>query len=429
MSKTNMSAGDQQKLVQQAMGVFSATQKRHSNINRLTGKFPKIEATASALNNQSSNTMPIVQTMDLGKGRGDELKMNFVNPVGGIPIMGSEYAAGRGEGVSLSEDRLRVNQARFPLDLGGVMDEVRSPVDIYRLAKPLLQRAMDDYEDQLALVHMAGARGFMNDHTWRVPLAADPRFGKVVVNRVKAPTKNRHFIIEGDSLQRFKANAGEVDLTTSDIMKMPNVDALSSYLEQMVMPPPPVEFEGDEMAKDSPFRVMLVSTSQYTAFATDPNFRAYQAQALARARNAKDHPLFRSPESAFWSNTLVVKMPKPIRFFAGDEVKYCGQFDSESESSAIVPASFGDKFAMDRAILLGGQALAKGYAKSRHNGLPYFWKEQDDDFDDKMEALIGAIVGASKIRFAVNTGDDKVEFTDHGIAVLDTVVPIFGRTI
>jgi len=117
-----------------------------------------------------------------------------------------------------------------------------------------------------------------------------------------------------------------------------------------------------------------------------------------------------------------------IRFFAGDEIKYCTQFDSETEAGVIVPQSFGETFAVDRAILLGGQALAKGYAKSRHNGLPYFWKEQDDDFEDKMEALIGGILGASKIRFAVNMGD-RVEFTDRGATVIDTVVPIFGRSL
>ena len=32
--------------------------------------------------------------------------------------MGSEYAKGRGVGMGLDEDRLRINQARFPLDLG-----------------------------------------------------------------------------------------------------------------------------------------------------------------------------------------------------------------------------------------------------------------------------------------------------------------------
>ena len=104
MSKTQMSADDSQKLVGQAVGVFIGTQKRKGNINHLTGKMPKIDEAASSISNQSSKTMPFVQTMDLGKGKGDEVKFNFMNTMGGIPIMGSEMAEGRGEGVSLSED-------------------------------------------------------------------------------------------------------------------------------------------------------------------------------------------------------------------------------------------------------------------------------------------------------------------------------------
>ncbi|MBU5894934.1 DUF4043 family protein, partial [Vibrio cholerae O1] len=76
-------------------------------------------------------------------------------------------------------------------------------------------------------------------------------------------------------VQRFKVNAGEVDLSTADIMKMDKVDAVRSFLDQMVLPPPPVECDGDEMAKDSPFRVLLVSASQYEKCSTDPNFRQY----------------------------------------------------------------------------------------------------------------------------------------------------------
>lgn len=426
MSKTHTSADDSKKLVQQAMGVFIGTQSRKSNINRLTGKMPQIEDVANSISNQSSNSMPIVQTMDLGKGKGDEVKFNFVNPVGGIPIMGGEMAEGRGEGVSLSEDKLRVNQARFPLDLGDVMDEIRSPVDIHRISKPLLQSSMDNFEDQMALVHMAGARGFHNNIEWRIPLASDSRFGKVATNRVKAPTKNRHFMVDNGTIALFKDNAGEVDLTTADAMSMGVVDSLSSYLDQIVAPPPPVEFESDQAAKDSPFRVLLCSAATYNLFTADPNFRNYQANALARARYAKEHPLFTNPEVALWRNTLLVKMPKPVRFYAGDAIKFCTAYDSEAEGTTTVPASFADKFAVDRNILLGGQALAKAYAKSRHSGWPYFWKEAPSDFDDKLEIMIGAILGMSKIRFAVNVGDGRIEFTDHGAAVVDAVVPIIG---
>ena len=425
--KTQMSADDSKKLVQQAMGVFIGTQSRTGNINRLTGKMPKIEAAASSIANQSSTTMPIVQTMDLGKGKGDEVKFNFVNPMGGIPIMGSEMAEGRGEGVSLTDDKLRVNQARFPIDLGSVMDEIRSPVDIHRLGKPLLQRAMDEYEDQLSIVHMAGARGFHNNLEWRIPIASDARFNKVVTNRVKAPTKNRHFVVDNGTVTRLVNNAGELDITSGDVVSMGVIDSLTAYLDQLVSPPPPVEFDTDQAAKDSPFRVLLCSPATYNIFSADPNFRTYQSNALARARYAKDHPLFANPDNALWRNTLLVKMPnKPIRFYAGDDIKYCGAFDTETESTCKVPASFADKFAVDRNILLGGQALAKAYAKSRHSGWPYFWKESPSDFDDKLELMIGSILGASKIRFAVNVGDDRIEYTDHGAAVLDAVVPIIG---
>jgi len=426
--KTHMAYGDPKAMVDQAVGLFATHTQRNTTLNRLTGKMPKGTAGAEAtLRKQSTQHMPIVRCMDLGKGKGDEVKFNFVNPMGGIPIMDSEMAEGRGEGVTLSEDRLRVSQARFPIDLGSVMDEIRSPVDIHRLAKPLLQRAMDEYEDQLSIVHMAGARGSHYNLGWRIPLESDPRFKRVVTNRVKAPTKNRHFVVDNGTVTRPVNNAGELDITSGDVVSMSVIDSLTAYLDQLVSPPPPVEFDTDQAAKDSPFRVLLCSPATYNIFAADPNFRTYQANALARARYAKDHPLFANPEAALWRNTLLVKMPnKPIRFYAGDDIKYCAAFDSETESTFKVPASFTDKFAVDRNILLGGQALAKAYAKSRHSGWPYFWKEAPDDFDDKLEMMIGAVLGASKIRFAVNVGDDRIEYTDHGAAVLDAVVPIIG---
>ena len=57
----------------------------------------------------------------------------------------------------------------------------------------------------------------------------------------------------------------------------------------------------------------------------------------------------------------MVKMPKPIRFYAGDTVRYCASYETETESTCIVPASFGTTHAVDRAILLGGQSLAQAF--------------------------------------------------------------------
>lgn len=424
-SKTNMQYGDANAMTQQAAGLFAAHTQRNTMLNRLTGKMPKGTAGAEAtLRKQTTQHMPVVKCQDLGKGSGDEIEFNLLNPVGAKPIMGGAYAEGRGVGMSLSKDKLRVNQARFPVDLGDTMTTVRSPVDFRALGRPVAQSLMDRYVDQSLLVHMAGARGYHNNIEWVVPTDADSDFAEIMVNAVRAPSKNRHFIVDGDAIKPMAVNAGEIDMTTADLFKMDTCDSLRTFMEQIALPPPPVIFEGDKMANDSPIRVLLVSPAQYSGFSTDPAFRTLQASAMARASQAGQHPLFMG-DAGLWNGILIVKMPKPIRFYAGDTIKYCASYTTETESSCIVPASFGTTFAVDRAILLGGQAVAEALAASAKSSIPFFWSEKELDHDDKVELLLGAIRGVSKIRFEVDHGTGK-QFTDYGATAIDTAVPIIG---
>lgn len=425
-NKTNAAYGDKTNMVTQAVGLFATHMQRNSTLNLLAGKMPKGEAGADAtLRKQTTQHMPIVRVQDLGKGRGDEVTFHLLNPVGAYPIMGSAHAEGRGVGMSLNEDRLRVNQARFPVDLGNVMSQIRSPADLRKQGRPVAQSLMDRYCDQSTLVHMAGARGFHDNIEWAIPTDNHPEFKEIMVNRVKAPTKNRHFLVDGSGVQLFKQTADEVQIETGDLFTMDAVDSMKSVLDTIALPPPICKFEGDSNADDSPIRVWLVSPDQYNKFAAQPGFRSFQAAAWARASQAKQHPLF-TGDVGIWNNFIIRKMPRPIRFYAGDTIKYCAAYDSEVESSAIVPASFGDKFAVDRSIILGGQALAEAMASSEHSGAPFFWSEKELDHGDKWELLIGAVRGVSKIRFDVNTGE-RQEFTDYGVTVVDTAVPIFGR--
>lgn len=424
-TKTRAAYGDKTNMVQQAAGLFATHMQRNSTLNRLTGKMPKGEAGVEAtLRKQTTQHMPIVRCQDLGKGRGDEVEFHLLNPVGAKPIMGSRYAEGRGTGLSITEDRLRVNQARFPLDLGDVMTGIRSPVDFRRLGRPVAQSLMDRYVDQSLLVHMAGARGFQHNIEWVVPTTADADFAEIMVNPVKAPTKNRHFIADGDAIKPFTVSSGEIDITTADLLSMDVIDSVRTVMDQIALPPPVVKFEGDKAADDSPLRVLLVSPAQYSAFATDPAFRQFQASALARANQAGQHPLFLG-EAGLWNGVLIVKMPRPIRFYAGDEIRYCASHTSESESSVVVPSSFGSTFAVDRAILLGGQAVAEALAAHKDSKIPFFWSEKELDHGDKVELLLGTIRGVSKIRFEVDTGEGQ-EITDYGVTVIDTAVPIIG---
>lgn len=423
-TKTNVPSGAKGAMIQQAVGVFHTATQRNTQMRHLTGSMPKIDAAvAGTQGTQTKTSMPIVRADNLTKNKGDEITFHLDQPIGAYPIMGSEYAKGKGVGMSFSEDRLRVNQARFVIDMGNTMTQIRSPYDLRRLGRPKAQKLMNQYLDQSTLVHLSGARGY-HDHKieWTVPVDTHAKFAEMMVNPVKAPTKNRHLVAGAGSVGELAVNAGELVISTTDVLSMDVLDSVREWGDSIPLPPPPVEFEGDQAATDSPLRVFLASPAQYSSFATDPAFRAFQANAHARARLAKDHPLFMG-EAGLWNGILILKNPKPIRFYAGDTIKYCAAYDSENESSCLVPASFTDKFAVDRGLLLGGQALAMAFGASEHSGIPFFWKEEMDDFDDKMEIAIGAILGMSKIRFAVDHGE-SVQFTDHGVTVLDTAVKI-----
>lgn len=423
MTKTNAAYGDATNMVVQAAGLFATHMQRNSTLARLTGPMPKGEKGAEAtLRKQTSSHMPIVTTQDLGKGSGDEVEFHLLNPMNAKPIMGSANAEGRGTGMKISEDRVRVNQARFPVSLGDQMTEIRSPVDFRRLGRPFAQSMMDRYVDQSMLVQMCGARGFQDNIEWIVPLASDPDFASIMVNPVKAPTKNRHYLADATDGVKLFALAGDVDLGTTDLFGLSTIDAMRSVMDQMVLPPPIVKLEGDEMSEDSPLRLWLLSPAQYNLFAKDSSFRNFQASAFARASRAKQHPLFLG-EAGLWNGFLLMKMPRPIRFYAGDTMKYCASYTSETESSGTIAAALSTGFAVDRSIILGGQALAHAMAASRHSGIPFFWKEKMLDHDDKAELLIGSVRGCSKVRFDVKTGEGTNEFTDYGIVVVDSVVP------
>lgn len=425
--KTNVPAGSIQAQYVQAAGLFAQSMQRNSTLGRLSGPMPKNEAgAAETVRKQTSTDMPIVKTMDLSKGRGDEVEFQFLQPVGAYPIMGSNQAEGKGTGMTYDSDRVRVNQARFPLDLGDTMTELRSAVDYRRMGRPVAQSLMDSYMDQSILVHLAGARGFHDNVEWRVPVASNPDFASMLINPVKAPTRNRHYLADSSNgIIPFGVSGGEVTLATTEVLDMDVVDATRTMIESIPLPPPAVKIPGDVAAEDSPLRVMLVSPAQYHSFTADQNFRQFQANALARASKAKNHPLFLG-ECGLWNGILIMKMPKPIRFYAGDTIRYCADFASEAETTCVVPASFGTTHAVDRALLLGGQALAQAFARSKHGGMPFFWKEKEFDHDDKMELLIGAIQGLKKVRWEVDQGDGTKRWTDHGVIAIDTAVSILG---
>lgn len=408
----------------QSAGLFAANMQRNTTINRLTGKFPQQADAESVIRQQTSTNMPIVRCMDLQKMAGDEVEFDFVNHLGGKPIMGSNNAEGYGKAMSFAQDRLRINQARYPISAGDTMTQQRTPHELRKLARTLGEAYMNRLQDQLSLVHMAGARGFHNNVEWAVPLASDPDFAQIMVNPVRAPSRNRHFMSTGTGLELVKASGNEITLATTDVFNADLVDSLRAQLDSMALAPPAVEFDGDKLAADSPLRVLLCSAEQFASFAQSSGYRTYLSNAIARGQQAGNHPLFMGGDTALWNGILLVKMPKPIRFYAGNAINWCASTTSSAETTTdLAPASLSTTHAIDRAILLGGQALAEAWGKHRKTGNPFFWSEKELDHDDKLELLVGAVNGRSKVRFEVDHGNEK-QITDHGIIAIDTVVKL-----
>lgn len=423
MSKTSVGYGSPQAIRLQSVALFSACMQRLTVLNRLSGKMPTQSDSEDKMRFQSSNDYPIVRCKDLSRGPGDEITFDLVQPIGGKPIMGSAYAEGNGDAMDFANDALRINQYRKPISAGDTMSQQRTPHQLRSLARAQAMRFMKRYEDQSALVHLAGARGSDNNIEWAIPLASDPEFASIMINPVRAPTRNRHYLASSGSLKRVVASGNEITIASTDTMTADVIDALRTKLDSMPLPPQGVRFEGDQAADDAPLRVLLVSSEQYTSIVQSTNFRTFQANAMARASLAKNHPIFLG-EAGLWNGILIVKMPKPIRFLAGDSLRWCASTGSTTETATdLVPAAFGTTFAIDRAILLGGQALGEAFGKNRNSGESYFWSEKELDHGDKIEVLIGGVGGKSKIRYLMDFGTG-MEYTDHGVICIDTAVKL-----
>ncbi len=422
---SHVAAGSDKAMFVQAAGMFALAENRLSRLGQLSGPLPKGEGkVAEIIRKQSSSDFPIVKCMDLSRGTGDEVEFHFVQPSKMRPTMGSRMVEGKGKGLAYDKARTRVDQARIPVKLGDTMTNIRSAVDFTRLARPVAQSHANAYIDQSILTHLAGARGFHDNIEWRVPTEDDPEFAEMLVNPVKAPTKNRHFMADGSNgIKAFTVTSGEAALATTDDLDMTVVDSIRTMIESIALPPPAVKIPGDIASEDEPLRALLLSPYQYHAFAQDDAFRKFQVAAINRASNAKRHPLFLG-EAGLWNGILLLKQPKPVRFYAGNTIRYCASNTSETESTCVVPSSFGTTHAVDRAILLGGQSLMQAFAASGLSGMPFFWNEETFDHKDKRELMIGVIHGLQKVRFAVNQGDGTKHWTDIGAMAIDTVVKL-----
>ncbi|WP_020209037.1 N4-gp56 family major capsid protein [Gilvimarinus chinensis] len=389
--------------------LFAEAIRRNSMTNLLTGDAPKtIKKSKVDPRKQTSAGTPIVRATDLTKEKGDEITVDLYHQLSGKPVMGDRPLAGRVEGLTSSQFSLKINQGRKAVGSGGKMTQQRTKQNLKSIAKTMIGPWWSRLDDQLTMVHLAGARGDDVSADWNVPLASDPEFAEILVNPLRAPTYDRH-VIGGDA-----TSFGDID--SADIFSMKEVDKLRLLTDEMAYPLQPIKYENDPGAEEDPFYVLLVSPRMWHDFTTSDDgkvLRELQAAAIKRGSEFK-HPIFRG-DCAMWKNILVRKMSRPITFNAGSTVAVSQNNNDATQTSDTAGVK------IERGLLLGAQALITAYGRhgtKESGGYHFSMHTETVDHGNAQEHSIAWINGKAKTQFRGSDG----RLNDHGVIALDCAV-------
>ena len=398
----------------------------------LTGEAPNQGSAEAKLKGQTAATMPIVRVTDLSKTQGDTVSVDLFDTINGKPIVGDRSAEGKGEKLTSSSQDIRIDLLTKVVDAGGKMATQRTVHSLRGVAMAQMEGYFPRLYDQLSIVHMAGARGSLTGRDWIVPTASDADFADIAVNTVKAPTYNRHFVVDtatSGALVQGGAQLGSVG--TDDIMTLPHIDTLSLILDDLEYPIPNVKIADDPAANDEPIKAILwVTPRQWyhmkTEGGTSNVWRTFLQNAWARKSYGSKHPLF-SGEPGLWNGILVRQLPRfTVRFAANENVNVITSANryTATESTQAVAAAMSTTHAVERAILTGGQALAMCYGRNNSSGYYFSWLERSYNFERAKEVAGDAMFGMSKLRFNFTDANGNSEPTDYGVMAIDSVVKL-----
>ena len=413
--ETVISTGDPLAVQLYSVSLHSEVEKRCVWTSQMAGKISSEDmAIAKRERMQTTSDMPIVIITDLGSSAGDEVSCDLFHIVNGKPIMGDREMEGRGVPLTFSTDRVRINQTRFPIKPGGRMTRKRTMHNLRKIARSNMSSYFARLNDEIIQVHMAGARGTQATEDWAVPLSTDPDFSDIMINPVLPPTSNRYFVAGGGTAVS--------DIDATDALLLEDIDVIAATIRDMPFPPEPIKIMNAKGDEEITMYCLMVTERQWHYILRvggdelGSNIRKAAADALQR-RMQTQHPLF-TGECLMWNGFLIKKMPRAIRFSAGDTVQVQPSAGG-SVTSATVDSAVSN---VDRAVILGGQALAiaRGDNQGARSGqFPVRWTEVLRDHGNSVEIGGGMMDGKKKLRF---TGSDG-QVTDYGVCVIDSYAP------
>ena len=397
-------------------------------LKMLTGPMSTEDSAMRKIRQQTTVDMPIVRVDELSKGPGDTVQVDCAHVVKLRPVMGDTNAEGRGAALKYSSQDVKIDMATLPVSAGGKMTQQRTPHSMRQNALMQLKGGMPRFRWQRMHAMLAGARGVQDGTDWILPLASDPEFADMMVNALKAPSYNRHWVASGATL--VQGGQALNTLATTDTFRLSHVDEFAAIWSEMAIRMAPIQIPGDPAAGDSPIKgVMLVDELVWNDFITDTtansNIRTFETNAMKRAQygDLKAHPLF-SGDVLMWRDILFRKVQTSIRFNASDAVAHVSAANrlAGTESNVTVAAALSTTHQVSRIVFLGAQAAACASGANQTSEETYSLLENRTNFGRNLE-FAGEIIGAEqKLRWALPNEAGNDEVTDFGVAVIDVVV-------
>lgn len=401
---TEVAAGSAVAVKLYSVALFQEQLRLGTFRKNLTGPAPQQAAAEMKAKGQTDPGYPFVRITDLAKGAGERVSVDLFNIVNVRPTMGDRKLAGRLGHLSTSSMDIKINQMRGGVESGGKMSQQRTVHNLRSIAKANLAGWNARIQDQLAQVHIAGARGYQDDGEWAVPLAADPEFADICVNTVLPPTRNRRM---------FAGDATSVaNLDTNDVLTLNTLDRIRARIGNMAYPMQPIKLAGDPEGDEEPLYCLYVTENvwyQLQIQTGEHSWRKFLADAKARA-SGWNHPLFMGT-AGYWAGILIKKMKRSIRFPAGSTVV---EYDASDVAQNVTAA-----VATERCFLLGAQALGMAYGAHEQSQYHFSWHEETEDHGNIKEISTASMMGYAKIRF---TGSDGAP-TDFGVMTIDCYAP------
>jgi len=332
-----------------------------------------------------NSRLPIQLLMDLQSDAGDEITVDLLMPMSMEPVIGDETLDGKEQPLKYYTDRLRIDQVRGGVDLGGRMTRKRTLRDLRQDAK----RAATDWWkrlfDELFFIYLSGSQPQIDQgFVWKRNNAF---FSGPNANAVTAPDSN-HIMYGGNA-------TGKADIATDDGFDLRLIDRAVAKADTMGgdttddISMLPIEIEGGE------HYVTLLHPWQFDALKSNTATGQWlDIQKAAAAAEGRKNPIFEGSEGMY-AGTIIHKHRNVLRF-------------SDYGVGANVPAA--------RGLFMGAQAAFIAFG-SNGNGLRFDWTEEVKDHGNAVKIGTNSIFGVKKATYKSKDGNTVRDF---GVIALDT---------